>query len=70
MEVTFQQGMTFVSHCPRRGKLVLALSTQHQTPNIDEVSGKPEIILTYVQRVKEMMQGCTYGVRHRFRRLW
>ena len=36
-----------MSHCPRRGKLVLALSTQHQAPFVDEVSGKPEIIMAY-----------------------
>ena len=46
-EFAFQQGMTFVSHCPRRGKLVLALSTQHRAPFVDEVSGKPEIIMAY-----------------------
>ena len=43
----FRGGVTLASHCPRPGKLVLALSSQHQAPMVDSQTKKPEIILAY-----------------------
>ncbi|KAF0311053.1 PiggyBac transposable element-derived protein 4 [Amphibalanus amphitrite] len=43
----FRNGVTLTSHCPKPGKVVLALSTQHETPMVDERTRKPEIILYY-----------------------
>ncbi|KAF0298471.1 PiggyBac transposable element-derived protein 4 [Amphibalanus amphitrite] len=44
---TFRNGVTLASHCPKPKKVVMALSTQHETPIVDEKTRKPEIILYY-----------------------
>lgn len=43
----FRNGITMVSHCPKKGKVTLLASTQHTTPSVDSVSKKPEITLYY-----------------------
>jgi hypothetical protein len=46
----FQQEMTMVSYVPKKGKVVLLISTMHQDDKIDETTQqqrKPEIITTY-----------------------
>lgn len=43
----FRRGITMVSHCPKKGKVTLLVSSQHTTPSVDEVSKKPEMTLYY-----------------------
>ena len=43
----FRNGVTLTSHCPKPRKIVLALSTQHQSPMVDAKTMKPKIILYY-----------------------
>jgi hypothetical protein len=46
----FKEGMTMVSYVPKKGKVVLLISTMHQDDKIDETTQqqrKPEIITTY-----------------------
>lgn len=44
---SFQENSTLVSYIPRKGKIVLLLSTLHNDDKIDSNTGKPEIIITY-----------------------
>ena len=43
----FHNRRTLVSYVPRKNKAVSVLSTMHYSKEIDEASGKPDIILDY-----------------------
>ncbi|XP_072392160.1 uncharacterized protein [Diabrotica undecimpunctata] len=43
----FQEKCTLVSYVPRKGKNVLVISTMHYDDNIDNSTGKPEIIIEH-----------------------
>ena len=43
----FRNDITLVSHCPKPGKLVLAVSTQHKTALVDSRTKKSDVILYY-----------------------
>ena len=43
----FSADSTLVSYAPKKNKRAVLLSSEHMQPEIDESSGKPDIILTY-----------------------
>lgn len=43
----FSQNITLVSHVPKKNKCVLLISSMHSQDEVDEETGKPEIILFY-----------------------
>ena len=43
----FHEEKTAVSFCPKPGKVVIALSTQHHVPMVDADAKKPETVLYY-----------------------
>ncbi|XP_039288779.1 piggyBac transposable element-derived protein 4-like [Nilaparvata lugens] len=43
----FQDNCTLVSHVPKKNKSVILLSTMHDEKEIDDVTGKPSIIIDY-----------------------
>src|ERR1700761_6879473 len=43
----FSADSTLVFYAPKKNKRVVSLSSKHMQPEIDESSGKPDIILTY-----------------------
>lgn len=43
----FRKQATLVSYVPKQNKAIILLSTMHNLPDIDEKSGKPEILLSY-----------------------
>lgn len=67
----FQEKCTLVSYIPKPGKNVLLLSTMHNDDALDELTGKPEMIMTYnetkggVDVVDKMCEAynCTRGSR-------
>lgn len=43
----FQKDITLVSHCPKKNKCVILLSTMHASDDVDEETNKPDIVLFY-----------------------
>ncbi|KAF0301931.1 Salivary glue protein Sgs-4 [Amphibalanus amphitrite] len=46
-KICFRNGVQLASHCPKPGKVVLVASTRHKMPKVDQISGKPEIVLFF-----------------------
>ncbi|XP_071056453.1 piggyBac transposable element-derived protein 4-like [Onthophagus taurus] len=68
----FHGNMTLVSHVPKKSKVVIALSSMHQTSGIDQETRKPEIIALYNMTkggVDSLDKKCAnYSVNRRTRR--
>lgn len=47
MKSAFSQNKTVISYTPKRNKIVLVLSTMHDSVEIDEATTKPNMILDY-----------------------
>ncbi|XP_043203140.1 uncharacterized protein LOC122371107 [Amphibalanus amphitrite] len=41
------RNIQLVSYCPKAKKVVLVASSQHRLPLVDQVTGKPEVVLYY-----------------------
>lgn len=46
-QICFRNDVMLSSFCPKPGKVVLVASTQHKLPQVDQKTGKPEVILFY-----------------------
>lgn len=68
----FTKDFTISSYVPKRNKAVITVSSMHHTPNVDETTKKPEIILFYNQTkigVDLLDQRCSnYSTGRRTRR--